>query len=412
MEITLNTGGARMDHWRNQLYFGDNLDILGGNNIPVDSVDLIYLDPPFNSNATYGVLFSEKTWEKSAAQITAFDDTWHWGPEAAAAYDKVVRGDRPRVAELLRALKAFLGQNAMMAYIAMMAVRLVELHRVMKPTGSLYLHCDPTASHYLKMILDTIFGPRNFRNEIIWKRTSARRDSHRWNRIHDVIFFYTKGNKFTWNMQYIKYDQDYVDKFYRFVEPETGRRYMSDNLTADGIRHGSSGETWRGINVKEKKLHWKYTIEKLEELDKAGRIIWPPKEGGVPRYKRYLDEMPGLAIQTIITDIPPLSAQSREKLNYPTQKPEALLERIINASSKEGDLVLDPFCGCGTTITVAERLRRRWIGIDVTHLAIALIKKRLHDTFSKDELAPYEVIGEPADVKSAEALAQLNRHQF
>jgi site-specific DNA-methyltransferase (adenine-specific) len=400
-----------MDAWKNQLFFGDNLKILRENRIPVGSLDLIYLDPPFNSNATYNILFAEKSGEKSAAQITAFEDTWHWGAEAAAAFDEVVRGDRPKLADLLLALRAFLGQNDMMAYLSMMAVRLVELHRVLKPTGSLYLHCDPTASHYLKLILDAIFGPKNFRNEIVWKRTSARSDSRRWNRINDVIFFYTKSDKFTWNKQYIEYDKEYLDKFYRFVEPGTGRRYASDNLTADGTRRGSSGETWRGINVREKGLHWKYTIEKLEELDKQERIIWPQKKDGVPRYKRYLDEMPGLAIQTIITDIPPLSAQSAEKLNYPTQKPEALLERIIKASSNEGELVLDPFCGCGTTISVAERLKRRWIGIDITHLAITLIKNRLHDTFG-EELAPYEVIGEPADALSAAALAEENRHQF
>jgi site-specific DNA-methyltransferase (adenine-specific) len=399
-----------MDAWKNQLYFGDNLEVLR-RHIPVGSVDLVYLDPPFNSQATYNVLFAEKSGEKSAAQITAFEDTWHWGLESERAFREVMDHGPRKLADLLQALRAFLGANDMMAYLTMMAVRLVELHRVLKPTGSIYLHCDPTASHYIKMLLDAIFGPVNFRNEIIWKRTSARSDSHRWNRIHDVIFFYTKSNKFIWNTQYMEYDQNYVDKFYRFAEAETGRRYMSDNLTADGIRHGSSGETWRGINVKEKGLHWKYTIAKLEELDKQGRIIWPLKKDGVPRYKRYLDEMPGLAIQTIITDIPPLSAQSAEKLNYPTQKPEALLERIIRASSNEGDLVLDPFCGCGTAVVVAERLHRRWVGMDITHLAITLIKNRLHSAFGP-ELSPYEVIGEPVDLYSAEALAQQNRHQF
>lgn len=401
-----------MATWENQLFFGDNLEILRGNRIPVESVDLIYLDPPFNSNANYNILFAEKSGEKSAAQITAFEDTWQWGPEAAADFDDVVRGDRARLAALLRAIRDFLGQNAMMAYLARMAVRLMELHRVLKPTGSLYLHCDPNASHYLKIVLDAIFSPKNFRNEIIWKRTSARSDSNKWNHIHDIILFYTKSDNYIWNRQHLTYDKEYTDKFYHFIEAETSRRYASDNLTAAGTREGSSGDSWRGINVKEKGIHWKYTIEKLEELDKEGRILWPSKEGGVPRYKRYLDEMPGVAIQSIIIDIPPLSAQSAEKLGYPTQKPEALLERIIKASSHAGDVVLDPFCGCGTTIAVAERLKRRWLGIDITYLAINLIKRRLHDTFSPEELAPFEVIGVPADVTSAAALAEVNRHQF
>ena len=182
-----------MDTWKNQLYFGDNLEILRGQHIPAGTVDLIYLDPPFNSNATYNVLFAEKSGEKSAAQITAFEDTWQWGEEAEGAYrDAVTLGPR-KLADLLQALRAFLGQNNMMAYLTMMAVRLVELHRVLKPTGSLYLHCDPTASHYIKLLLDAIFGHRNFRNEIIWKRTSAhRQQAKRHGRIHDVILFYTE----------------------------------------------------------------------------------------------------------------------------------------------------------------------------------------------------------------------------
>jgi len=281
---------------------------------------------------------------------------------------------------------------------------------VLKPTGSIYLHCDPTASHYLKLLMDAVFGPVNFRNEIVWKRTSARSDSHRWNHIHDVILFYAKSDSCTWHTQYVAYNQDYVDKFYRFVEPESGRRYASDNLTASGTREGSSGESWHGIDVKAKGLHWKYQIQRLEELDQQGRILWPAKKGGVPRYRRFLDEMPGTAIQSIIADIPPLSAQSAEKLGYPTQKPEALLERIIAASSNEGDLVLDPFCGCGTTVTVAERLKRRWIGIDITHLAISLMRHRLQDTFGPG-LTPYEVIGAPDDLESARALAKESEHE-
>jgi len=396
--------------WKNRLYFGDNLTILR-EHVADESVDLIYLDPPFNSNATYNVLFGEKDGSHSQAQITAFDDTWHWGDESEQTYREIAQEGRKKLSDLIQALRSFLGRNDMMAYLVMMAARLAELHKVLKPTGSIYLHCDSTASHYLKLILDATFGVRCFQNELIWKRTSARSDSHRYNRIDDRILFYSKSDDFLWNPQFTSYDDAYVDKFYSHVEPETGRRFMIDNLTASGTRQGSSGKTWRGISPAERGNHWKYTIETLEELDKAGRIYWPAKEGGVPRYKRYLDKMPGLSLQSIWTDISPISAHAKERLHYPTQKPESLLERVIKASSNEGDLVLDPFCGCGTTINVAERLHRRWIGIDITHLAIALIKNRLQTTF-QNELSPYEVIGSPRDLSSAHALAETDRYQF
>jgi site-specific DNA-methyltransferase (adenine-specific) len=399
-----------MDSWKNQLFFGDNLEILRGNHIPVGSVDLIYLDPPFNSNATYNILFAEKSGEKSAAQITAFEDTWHWGEEAAAAYDDVVRGDRPRLAELLRSLRAFLGQNDMMAYLSMMAARLTELHRVLKPTGSLYLHCDPTASHYIKLLLDAIFSPINFRNEIVWKRTSAHSSAKRYGPIHDIILFYSKSSNYVWNPQFTEYDQSYLEQFYRHIADD-GRHFRLSDITGAGTRRGETGQVWRGVDVTKRGRHWMFPPNELDRLDATGRIYWPPK-GDMPAYKRYLDEMSGVPLQDIFSDIQPVMGKI-QSLGYPTQKPEALLERIIMASSNEGDLVLDPFCGCGTTITVAEGLKRRWIGIDITRLAIALIKKRLHDTYDKD-LAPYEVIGEPVNPQEAEALALENggRHQF
>ena len=398
-----------MDAWKNQLFFGDNLDILRGNHIPVESVDLIYLDPPFNSNATYNILFAEKSGEKSHAQITAFEDTWHWGDEAAAAYDDVIRGDRPKLADLLRALGAFLGQNDMMAYLTMMAVRLTELHRVLKPTGSLYLHCDPTASHYIKLLLDAVFGPRRFLSEIVWKRTGAHGSAKRPGPAHDIILLYSKTETYIWNPIFTAHDEKYIQTHYYNLDKE-GRRWAANTLVAAGTRKGSSGQPWRGFDVAAKGNHWISTIDNLEQLDAEGKIYWPPG-GGWPRQKRYLDELKGSPLQDIWTDLPPINSQAKERLGYPTQKPEALLERIIKASSNEGDIVLDPFCGCGTTITVAERLKRRWLGIDLTHLAITLIKKRLHDTFGP-ELAPYEVVGEPADLYSAAALAEENRHQF
>ena len=400
-----------MDPWKNQLFFGDNLDILRSGRIPVGSVDLIYLDPPFNSNATYNILFAEKSGEKSAAQITAFEDTWHWGEEAMAAYDDAMKLGVPRLADLLQALRAFLGENDMMAYLTMMAVRLVELHRVLKPTGSLYLHCDSTASHYIKLLLDAIFGVINFKTEIIWKRSTAHSDTKQGRkqhgRIHDVIFFYTKSNSWVWNPIYTPYDQEYIDNFYRHIEEGTGRRYRMGDLTA-AKPGGDTSYEWKGVKPY-KGRYWAYSRANMEQFEKEGRIVYT--NTGMPCYKRYLDEMPGIPLQDIWTDLNPIGALAKERLGYPTQKPEALLERIINASSNEGDIVLDPFCGCGTSITVAERLHRRWLGIDVTHLAITLIKKRLHDTYGP-ELAPYEVVGEPADAMGAEVLAEQNRHQF
>lgn len=424
VEHHLSHGEASgIDGRMNKLYYGDNLDVLRGEYFKQDeTIDLIYLDPPFNSQATYNVLFKSPTGEESHAQIEAFEDTWHWGEQAERAFDEVLHGWNTNAAELLRAMRAFLKENDMMAYLCMMAVRLIELHRVLKSTGSIYLHCDPTASHYLKLVMDAVFGVTNFRNEIIWKRTSARSDSHHWNHIHDVILFYSKTDNYTWNTQYLKYDEKYVKDFYK-AEDQEGKAFMSDNLTAAGIRHGESGKPWRGIDPTDKGRHWALpkklldelgitegTVqERLDALDKLGRVLWPDKKGGVPRFMRFLNEMPGLAIQSIITDIPPLSAKSAEKLSYPTQKPQALLERIISASSDEGDIVLDPFCGCGTAVHAAQKLKRPWIGIDITHLAISLIEKRLRDAFPGIK---YEVHGTPKDVDGARDLAARDRYQF
>lgn len=392
----------------NTLFYGDNQKVLR-EYIPEESVDLIYLDPPFNSNRNYNVLFKDERGTDSEAQIVAFEDTWHWNETAQHTYDELRNVAPYHVGKMIESLHDFIGNNQMMAYLVMMAARLVELHRVLKSSGSLYLHCDPKASHYLKIILDSIFGPEQFRNEIIWKRTSARSDSHRWNHIHDTLLFYTKSERYTWNTQFTSYDKEYTESYYRYVEEETGRRFTLSDLMASGTRQGSSGKPWRGIDPNTRGNHWKYTIEGLEELDKEGRIYWPEKEGGVPRYKRYFDEMPGVAGQSIITDIPPLSARSREKLGYPTQKPLALLERIIGASSNPGDVVLDPFCGCGTAVAAAQKLGRKWIGIDITHLSIALQKYRLQEMFPE---STFRVVGEPQDIGAAKQLAQDDRYQF
>ena len=396
-----------MADWRNKLFFGDNLPILR-EHVADESVDLIYLDPPFNSNATYNVLFREASGELSSAQIQAFDDTWHWSIEAEAAYEDVVTSGPRSVGDLLAAMRGFLGRNDMMAYLVMMAERMIELHRILKPGGSIYLHCDPTASHYLKLLMDAVFGKTRFRHEIMWKRTSAHSDARQGRRqlgrIHDIILFYAKGDHWTWNTLHTPYDKDYVDESYRYVEEGTGRRYRLDNLTGPGgATKGNPAYEVMGVT-----RHWRYSRERMGELIAQGRVV-QSHEGGVPAYKRYLDEMPGVPLQDVWTDIPPIGSQARERLGYPTQKPEALLERIIAASSNEGDVVLDPFCGCGTAIAVAERFNRRWIGVDITHLAVSLMKYRLHDAFG-ERLSPYDVVGVPEDLAGARALAEESEH--
>jgi site-specific DNA-methyltransferase (adenine-specific) len=413
---------ASFEHVRstNHLYYGENLAILR-EHIRDESIDLIYLDPPFNSQATYNILFRAPTGEHSQAQIEAFEDTWHWNETAEHAFDEVLSGSNSRVTEILRALRSVLHESDMMAYLTMMAVRLVQLHRVLKPTGSLYLHCDPTASHYLKLVMDAVFEPFNFKNEIIWKRTSAHNSAKRWGPIHDTLLFYTRSDRFTWNRAYQEYDPHYTDTFYRYKDSD-GRRFTVSDLTGAGKSSGSSGASWRQCNPTTKGRHWAIPrhipgienipvapIDALEYLDNIGRIYWPKKQGGIPRFKRYLDDMEGVLAQDIIEDIPPLSPQDRERLGYPTQKPLALLERIIQASSNANDIVLDPFCGCGTAIHAAQKLGRQWLGIDITHLAISLIEKRLNDVFPG---LHYEVHGTPKDLEGAKALADFDKYQF
>lgn len=398
-----------MSEWRNKLYFGDNLKILK-EHISTEGVDLVYLDPPFNSKATYNVLFREKNGSRSAAQITAFEDAWQWGLESEAAYHDIYKHGPKDLADLISALRQFLGTNDMMAYLVMMAVRLVELHRVLKPTGSMYLHCDPTASHYIKLLLDAIFGHERFMNEVIWKRSSAHSDTKqgmsRCGRVHDVLLLYSKGPKPKWNPVYQTYDQEYVDTFYRHVDPD-GRRFRLSDLTA-AKPGGDTLYEWKGVRPFQGR-YWAYSREKMEGFERAGRLYYA--DSGMPYYKRYLDEMPGVPLQDLWTDIRPIGASAKERLDYATQKPEALLERVVKSTTDPGDLVLDPFCGCGTTVTVAERFNRRWMGIDITHLAVALMRNRLHEDFGS-ELSPYEVIGDPKDLHSARALAEHDRYQF
>lgn len=392
---------------QNTLFYGDNLPILR-EYIPDESVDLVYLDPPFNSQRTYNVLFKHESGKESEAQIAAFEDTWHWNESAQAIYEELTTQAPDHIGQMIGALYNFIGPSQMMAYLVMMAARLVELHRVLKPTGSLYLHCDPTASHYLKIVLDTIFGPGNFQNEIVWKRTSAHSSAKRYGPVHDVILFYSKSSTFIWIPQHEAFDEAYLASHYRSRDSQ-GRAYTHSDLTAAGTRNGSSGQPWRGFDPAKKGNHWKFTIERLEDLDATGRIYWPQKQGGWPRYIRYLDEVKGVPIQDFWFDIDPINAQAVERLGYPTQKPLALLERIIQASSNPGDIVLDPFCGCGTTIAAAQKLGRRWIGIDITQLSIALQKYRLAEMFPG---ITFQVIGEPTSLQDARQLAQDDRFQF
>lgn len=328
---------------KNILYYGDNLDVLR-RHIKDESIDLVYLDPPFKSNQDYNVLFAEQNGSKSKAQIKAFEDTWRWDQGAAAAYQEIVELGG-KVSETMQAFEKFLGQTDMLAYLSMMAPRLTELQRKLKPTGSIYLHCDPTASHYLKMLMDAVFGKKNFINEVIWTYKTQGASKRHWSRKHDVLLFYAKSEQYTFNYQT---ERSYMQHKYGFKDDEL-------------------------------------------KIDEEGR--------------QYRD-----ALMRDVWEISALQSATREKLGYPTQKPEALLERIIKASSNEGDIVLDPFCGCGTTIAVAQRLNRHWIGIDITHLAITLIKHRLHSAFEKR--VSYEVIGEPVSLPDAETLAKQDPYQF
>ncbi|MGA2149604.1 MAG: site-specific DNA-methyltransferase [Bryobacteraceae bacterium] len=350
----------------NRLYYGDNLDVLRGC-INDESADLIYLDPPFNSQATYNVLFKSTAGEQSRAQIEAFEDTWHWGDEAELAFDGVMSSGNSDVAEVLRAMRSFLKENDMMAYLCMMAVRLLELHRVLKQTGSLYLHCDPTASHYLKLLLDAVFGPEHFLNEIIWKRTHSHGNVARnYGSINDNLLFYAKGQDYTWNQQYTAFPPECVTEKFTGKDPD-GRRYQNVTLRNPGIRPNLHYPytASNGVTYQPHPNGWSCDIERMRKYDREGRLYFPSKEGGQLRLKMYLDEQPGIRLQNIWDDIPALNSQAQERLGYPTQKPLALLERIITASSNEGATVLDPFCGCGTAVHAAQKLRREWVGIDV-----------------------------------------------
>jgi site-specific DNA-methyltransferase (adenine-specific) len=397
---------------QNELYYGDNLEIIR-NYIKDESVDLVYLDPPFNSKRDYNLLFKTPKNLQSKAQTEAFDDTWAWTMEAELAFDEVMKSGNTDASEMLRAIRKFLGENDMMAYLVMMAVRLLELRRVLKPTGSIYLHCDPVASHYLKILMDAVFGRRNFRNEITWKRTNSHNDAkNKYPNCSDIILFYGKGETVYFNPQYMAHNPEYIKKSYRFDDGDGQGIYRLDNITSPTKSQTLIYE-WLGYAPPKK--GWRFKRDTMQKMHDDGKIYYPLNEDGTynlnkrPAVKRYLEEQEGNIPTNVWTDINPLTSQSKESLGYPTQKPVKLLERIIATSSKEGDLVLDPFCGCGTAIHAAQNLNRRWIGIDITNLAISLIEKRITDMFADIK---FEVYGTPKDMDGVRALALKDKYQF
>ncbi|HRT32390.1 MAG TPA: site-specific DNA-methyltransferase, partial [Anaerolineae bacterium] len=397
---------------RGTLYYGDNLDILR-RYIADESLDLIYLDPPFKSNQDYNVLFAEQNGSRSTAQIRAFEDTWRWDQGAEAAYEEVVESGE-KISDTMRALREILNESDMMAYLAMMAPRLIELRRVLKLTGSIYLHCDPTASHYLKMVMDAVFGVANFRNEIIWRRHNARSTDQRWPRIHDVLLLYSKSEEFFFKSIQVAGDQAKIP--HTLITGDDGQKYQTFELTGAGVtKEGESGKPWRGFNPSAMGRHWGNSHAVMDAWDAQGLIHWPKAgvRGGFPRRRAedpFVPEERTVTVGDVWTDIDRINQTAKERLGYPTQKPEALLERIIQASSNEGDTILDPFCGCGTAIAVAQRLQRKWIGIDITCLATSLIKGRLRDLFGEQAL--FKVIGEPVTLSEAKSLAEQDPYQF
>ncbi len=386
----------------NRLLFGDNLGWLRDTKIfPDASVDLVYLDPPFNSNADYNVLFREASGEASQAQFHAFTDTWNWADAAQTYAEFVDNCTNTAVVEMVEALHSFLKNSPMMAYLAMMAPRLVEMHRVLKPTGSLYLHCDPTASHYLKIILDGIFGAENFRNEISWVRSNPKSLSTvNFPNCRDIILRYAKTSESVFNKVFGEHDPDYVEKAYKYSDVN-GQYRLLPLLNPNDNRPNL---TYEFLGVKRV---WRWTKERMEKAYKEG-IVVQLKPGAVPQYKLYIHDSKGRTITDNWDDVPQVAGN--EALGYPTQKPFALLERIVSVSTNPNDVVLDPFCGCGTTIHAAQKLGRQWIGIDVTYLAINLIKRRLKDAFGDD--AKFEERGQPTDFGSAKRLAEMDKWQF
>ena len=398
----------------NHLFYGDNLEVLR-RAIATESVDLIYLDPPFNSNRDYNVIFGRRQGQDVSAQIEAFTDTWEWTAETERLFDECVDSSNSLplpVIKILTGFRTFLGENDASAYLVNMAPRLVELHRVLKNTGTLYLHCDPTMSHYLKVLLDAIFEPENFRNEIVWKRHNARSVKLSvWPRLHDTILMYTKTDSRTFAS--LTLPTPSKSDPHDLVSGADGLKYRTMDLTGPGMSGGETGKSWRGVDPSLLGRHWRISHDALEALDKDGLIHW--QKSGMPREiakSPYVPDERTAIIGDIWTDIDSINSGAAERLGYPTQKPLSLLERIVEASSNTGDIVLDPFAGCGTAIDAAQKLGRRWIGIDITYIAIDLIEKRLRHTYGPAIKDTYETDGIPRDWQSAEALFRRSPFDF
>ncbi len=387
----------------NHLYFGDCLDVLKElkEQHPQPFIDLIYIDPPFNSKRNYNVLFESMDMKDANAQKQAFADTWS-NYEYVDTLNELaeVHKDLYELLNMFHNLKSV--SDSATAYLTTMAIRIYYMHKLLKDTGSFYLHCDPTMSHYLKLICDMIFGERNYRNEIIWKRTTAHNTtSKKFGSLSDTIFFYSKSSNYLFNPQYSdEHNEEYLANAYRHKD-ERGiyRLHSIERNAALGIRKNLIYE-YKGYTPQ---WGWMMEKERLQELDDDGRLLW--SSNGRPQRKIYLDNKKKPIIGNIWSDISNVQS-SKESLGYPTQKPEALLERIIKASSNEGDIVADFFCGCGTSIAVAQRLNRKWLGADISHLAVRLIKKRLTETYGRGIESNLKLHGMPKDIASAKELAQ------
>ena len=405
----------------NKLYYGDNLTVMQ-HRMGKDSVDLIYLDPPFNSKRSYNLMYTNMTGMPVPEQVEAFCDTWEMDADkerAAREMPVLLReyGVDDYYVEFWRLwMKALRNtQPRLLAYLIYMVERLLHMRSILRPTGSIYLHCDPTASHYIKVMMDGIFGHNNFRNEIVWKRSHAHNSARRWGPIHDSILFYTKSDNYTWNQSYQPYEQEYLDSYFKFDDKDGRGKYWTGDITGAGTRNGPSGESWRGFDVRAKGRHWACSPEELERLDGDNRIYWPPTKGAMPKLKRYLSEAKGIPVQDIILDVPSLqkmSAAHSESLGYPTQKPVGLLKRIIEVSSNPGEVVFDPFCGCGTTIYAAQATGREWIGCDIAILSIKLVKIQLEKQFGLMDSKDYKLSGIPVSVEQAELLFKESPSHF
>lgn len=405
----------------NKLYYGDNLTIM--QRMPRHHVDLIYLDPPFNSKKNYNLMYRTMTGKPVPEQVDAFCDTWDLDPEKEAIANSMPilmreHGVDDYYVEFWRLwMKALKNtQPHLLAYLIYMVQRLLYMKSILRPTGSIYLHCDPTAAHYIKVMMDGIFGHRNFQNEIIWKRTMTHSDSRTWSRVHDTILFYTAGKTFTWNIPREAHSEDYVSVKYRYDDGDGRGLYRLDNMTSPNPRPNMMYE-WKGFPYPPK--GWRYSKETMARLDEEGRIAYPVHKDGTfdvsrrPQLKRYLEEMEGGVMGTVWTDISPINSQAQERLGFPTQKPIALLDRIIQASTEKGQRIFDPFCGCGTTIYSAIKNERQWVGCDIAILAIKLIKETLEsDRYRLVEGHDYEIDGIPLSVEAAEDLAKRDPFQF